>query len=326
MIFLGVDGGGTKTHALAVNERGEIIGTGIAGRSNYHITSLEQAVSVIADAAQQALGTAHADHAVYCLAGCDTDIDEVRLRQAVTPFGLAKEFTFYNDSFAGLRAGSRHPYGVAVNCGTGFNACGIAPDGRRAKLRSLGPITGDWGGGHDLGQAVFAATFRAEEGRGEPTLLSQLLLTALAMPDLDTLTYELVDDKISVARIGALARLAFEAAEQGDLVARSILLHQADEIVISAMAMLRRLEMLTLEVDVILSGGVFKNSSALLIEMVIAQMAQQCPTAHVIRLEIPPVVGSLLLAFDAGGIVAPSLNFDKSQYAVSSDLPMDTAI
>ncbi len=316
MIVLGVDGGGTKTHALAVDEHGTVVGVGVGKHSNYQTSGLDWAISVIADATRQALGTIRPDKAVYCLAGCDTDLDEMRLIPAIRALGLVDDFVCYNDTFAPLRAGSRRPYGVTVICGTGFNACGIAPDGRQAKLRSLGELTGDWGGGHSLGEAVSGAVYRAEDGRGEATLLTSLMLDTLRIPDLTTLAYRIIDGEFTPAQVATLAPLVFEASERGDRVAQSIMARQVDEIVIAASAMLRRLDMLDLEVDVVLSGGVIQGNGSRLVEMVTERMAHQWPKANVCRLEIPPVTGAVLLAFDACGVPAPTIQLDRNHVAI----------
>lgn len=318
MIVLGVDGGGTKTHALAVNEQGEVVGVGVGRESNYQVSGMERAIQSIGDATRQALGSIRPDKAVFCLAGCDTDLDEVRLIQAIGDLRLVDDFVCYTDVFAALRAGSRHPFGVAVSCGTGFNACGIAPDGRRAKLRSLGPLTGDWGGGHSLGEAVCGAVYRADDGRGEPTILTAMMLDTLGIPDLTTLAYKIIDDEITSAQLSTLAPLVFEASERGDKVAQAIMMRQADEIVISALAMLRRLDMVELGVDVILSGGVLqKNDSWRLVEIVTERLLVQCPKTNIHRLEVPPVTGAVLLAFDACNVDAPSIKLEGSQLSVS---------
>src|SRR5690349_9914679 len=122
MIVLGVDGGGTKTHALAVNEQGEVVGVGVGRESNYQVSGMKKAIQSIGDATRQALGSIRPDKAVFCLAGCDTDLDEMRLDQAISDLGLVDDFACYTDVFAALRAGSHHPFGVAVSIGTGFNA------------------------------------------------------------------------------------------------------------------------------------------------------------------------------------------------------------
>lgn len=310
MIFLGVDGGGTKTRALAVDEHGKVLGTGIGKHSNYQTAGFDWAINVIADVTRQALGGMRPDKAVYCLAGCDTDLDEARLGSAIRNLSLVDDFVCYNDSFAALRAGSSQAYGVAVICGTGFNACGIAPDGRQFKLRSLGPYTGDWGGGHSLGEAVSAAVYRAEDGRGEPTLLTAMMLETLQIPDLTALAYRIIDDEFTPQQVSMLAPLVFEASERGDNVAHSILARQADEIATASLAILRRLDMLKLGVDIVLSGGVFQGNSSRLVEMATDLILRYCPEAKVRSLQIPPVIGAVLLAFDASDVPATTIAFD----------------
>jgi len=306
MIVLGIDGGGTKTHALALDEAGHLIGSGSGGRSNYHLVGLDAAVACIQDAALEALHGNRADMAVYCLAACDTALDEGRLTRALGAVDLAPRFVCLNDAFAALRAGTTRPYGVSVICGTGFNACGIAPDGTRAILHSLGTLTGDWGGGYSLGEAVFGVVFRADEGRGPATQLTDMLLKALNLPDLDAVAQAIIDNRIDTLEVGAVAPLVFEAAERGDTVAIQIVERQADEIAIGAVAMLRRLGMLHTPVDVVLSGGVIRGGGALLHSETHRRIHTECPTATITNLNVPAVIGAALLAFDALGITAPT--------------------
>jgi hypothetical protein len=47
---LGVDGGGSKTHALVADERGEVLGFASSGRSNWEDTGLEAAGAALAEA------------------------------------------------------------------------------------------------------------------------------------------------------------------------------------------------------------------------------------------------------------------------------------
>jgi N-acetylglucosamine kinase-like BadF-type ATPase len=56
-----------------------------------------------------------------------------------------------NDSFALLRAGTADANAVAVVCGAGINCVGTRADGKTSRFLSLGKISGDWGGGNQLG-------------------------------------------------------------------------------------------------------------------------------------------------------------------------------
>ncbi len=75
--------------------------------------------------------------------------------------------------------------------------------------------------------------------------------------------------------------------------------------------MLRRLDMLDLEVDVVLSGGIFKGNSARLIAMATERIIQHCPKVRVCPLQVPPVVGAVLLAFDACGLSVPAIQLGE---------------
>ena len=308
MIILGIDGGGTKTHALVVDEYGTVLSSAVGGPSGYHTIGLNRALDELLAVTQHALKGSQPDVAVLCLGDCDTPTDKARLLAGLDALPLGERTLLYNDSFAALRAGSSRPYGAAVICGTGFNACGIAPDGRQAKLAALGALTGDWGGGSVLGTAAFGAAFRAEDGRGEPTILTSMLLKTIGARDMNVLTDWVADGKISHSQLSILAVLVFEAAEAGDRVAQSIVIHQADEIATTALAMLRRLDMCEIDVDVVLAGGVMHGRGPLLMDTIRTRVAAACSKANVLRLSVPPVVGSVFLAFDALNIAPPSIH------------------
>ena len=324
MIVLGIDGGGTKTHALALDEHGTVLGSGVGGPSYYHSLGLDRTMAVLSDVSKQALGDQQADYAVFCLGACDSPRDEARLTARIQPLGITHQFKCRNDAYAALRAGSRYPYGVGVICGSGINVCALAPDGRSFALFSLGSYTGDWGGGHDLGAAALGAIYRAEDGRGTPTALTEPVLKALGVPDLVVLAERITDRQVSYPQVASLGPLVFTAANAGDAVARAILQRLADEIAVGVSAMLRRSGMESMDVDVALAGGVMHGDGPLLIDSITRQITVQHPKAQVSRVNVPPVVGAVFLACDALHITPPDIGRLKlpSQTMLAS-LPTD---
>ena len=108
-VVLGVDGGGSKTHALVAGEHGEVLGFATAGRSNWEDIGLESAGASLAEAVGGALaaaGVAPADLAAsaFGLAGLDWDSDRPMLGALVDPLGLGGPRRLDNDSFIALRA------------------------------------------------------------------------------------------------------------------------------------------------------------------------------------------------------------------------------
>jgi N-acetylglucosamine kinase-like BadF-type ATPase len=305
MIILGVDGGGSKTHALAVNEHGEVLGIGQGSASGYHSLGIDHSMTVIRDTIKQALGDQQPDYAVFCLACCDSPNDESRLTQGIEKVGITPQFALLNDTFAAFRAGTSHTYGAAIICGTGINACAIAPDGRMAKFYSLGSLTGDWGGGYSLGEAACGAIYRADDMRGEPTMLTDMVMKALGETSLAVLADRITDKKLLHDEIATLSPLVFQAADAGDKVARDIIIRLGDEIGVTAISMMCKLDMLNLELDLVLAGAVMYGQGPLLMDTVNTKVLRANPRTNIKRLRVRPVVGAALLAYDALGLPAP---------------------
>lgn len=59
-----------------------------------------------------------------------------------------------------------------------------------------------------------------------------------------------------------------------------------------------------LELDVVLAGSVYKGAGPLLVDTVTQAVHVLAPRARVVRLRAEPVVGGLLLAYDAVGRAA----------------------
>src|SRR5438046_10127605 len=107
------------------------------------------------------------------MAGVDFPTEERELHNAAAARSLAQRIAVGNDTFAVLRAGTTKGWGVAVVCGAGMNCVGVSPDGRHARFPALGSISGDWGGGYDVGLAALHAAARSEDGRGPRTSLER---------------------------------------------------------------------------------------------------------------------------------------------------------
>ena len=168
-MILAVDGGNSKTDVALVELDGAVIAHARGPLSSPHHIGLDGCLDVL----QQLVDTAgldgrRADFAQVMLAGVDFPEEEARVHAAVDTRGWATTTRVANDTFAVLRAGTERGWGVAITCGAGINCVGVAPDGRHVRFPALGPTTGDWGGGYDVGEAGLYAAARSEDGRGPP--------------------------------------------------------------------------------------------------------------------------------------------------------------
>ena len=210
-IFLGVDAGGTKTHAALMNSDGDILGLGVAATGNWERVGFDAcalALSSAVDGALRESGHSRGDisDATFALAGIDWDSDATVMQSIVRGFGLNCVPTVMNDAFAVLYAGTPDGRGCASIAGTGGKT--VAFDGVRSTT-TLGMSLGEGGG---AGQIVAAGSLATLAKLGEnppagsrvrPLAVSGAFHTstmAPAVPVLATLVSELEikDPKISL--------------------------------------------------------------------------------------------------------------------------------
>lgn len=312
-LVLGVDAGASKTFALLSDEAGHVLGFGQGGPGNHQVAGLEPAVNEIRCSCEEAVARAGAhppvDLAFFGLAGADLAVDFALLTPAIEGMGLARCVRIKNDTMVALRAGLERSWGVAVICGTGFNAGGIGPDGREIQLPGLGSLSGDWGGAADIAQEIVRLVCRAWDGRGRPTALTEMVLRHVGLPSVEELIDHLYQNRfdnypggVGYQRLLALVPLAFQVAHAGDGVARDLVVQVGTEVGTTASAIVRRLGLEHTDVQVVLGGGVFKGEGPLLLDTVTQAVHRTAPRATIVRAEFEPVVGAVFLALESMGI------------------------
>lgn len=303
MYVVGVDGGTTKTIAMVADDQGHILSAARGGGSNWAGEVVDVPMTVVAETVREALGKAglrgeDIAMGVFTLAGADWPEDHTRREAFLSQAGIAQRVRVKNDSFGGLRAGLRKPYGMVLAAGTGMNAAVITPDGEEWAFGYYET----YGGAGTLGREAFEAVLRAEDGRGRPTMMSQMMLDKLGFPTVEAMLRASVLQKLHYRAFLAFCPSIFEAALKGDMVAAELLVHHGRGLAEYATAMIRRFHMEALEFDVVLAGSVFKGIGPLLIDTITQEVHCVAPRAHIVRTQLEPAAGSVLLAYDALGI------------------------
>jgi len=307
--LLVADGGNSKTDLALLSGDGAVLAAVRGPGSNPDILGVDGCLAVLGDLVEQGASAAGingrsgplADLGAFYLAGVDLPTEERRLQAAIADRRWTAGTMVANDIFAVLRAGTARSWGVATVCGAGVNCAGVAPDGRRARYHSLGRISGDWGGGLDVGYAGLAAAIRGRDGRGPATTLEQLVPAFFGLRRPGQVTEAIHFGRRSARELTGLAPVVFAAARDGDEVAGGIVDRLADELVAMTLAVVRRLRLVRSEVDVVLGGGVLQSGDPRLLDRVHAGILAIAPRARVAPLRRPPVAGAALLALEAAG-------------------------
>jgi len=281
-----------------VRDDGAVLGSARGPTSHAQIIGVSASADVIDELAVEV--GAPADLAVLLLAGLDFPDEEEAYQEEAARRGWATEVVVGNDTFAVLRAGTDRGWGVAVTCGHGINCVGIAPDGRHLRFPSLGEISGDWGGGGDIGLAALWAAARSEDGRGPHTSLERLVPAHFGAGTPAELAREVHLGRIPQRRLDELVPVVLAAAGD-DEAAREIVDRQAAEVVRMAGAALRRLGLLAQPADVVLGGGVLQSGDRRLLASIEAGLRELGPQLSVRVAPSRPIVGAALFGLDRLG-------------------------
>jgi N-acetylglucosamine kinase-like BadF-type ATPase len=302
---LAIDGGNSKTDVVLVGPDGSLLasarGPGTSVEARRFDTSkvvLDDLVTAVARQAGIDPAGRIADHTSAFIAGVDLPLEEQRLADELSTRHWSPSTRVGNDTFAVLRAGTHRPWGVGVTCGAGINCVGVAPSGELTRFLALGRFTGDWGGGLDMGvEAMWWAT-RAEDGRGEPTALSGAIATYFGRDTASDVAIGIHLGDIDTDDLIRLTYVLFQVADAGDPVAVRLVERLAEEISVMALVAMRRLDLLKLDTEVMLGGGLLMARNAGLNDAVERRIHAEAPTAQVGVVDVPPIAGAALLGLD----------------------------
>lgn len=314
-LVLAVDGGRSKTDLALLDSSGEPLSFVRGGGSNLHYLGVEGCVELLESLLESALARAGlgslerplASTAQILLAGADLPEERSMLRARIEQLGWSDRLVVDNDTLALLRAGTDRGWGIAVVCGAGINCVGLARDGQEVRFPALGEITGDWGGGDDVGLAALAAAARSADGRGQRSVLETAVPAHFGLSAPLDVARAIHLRQMPVGRLGELARVVFELSGE-DSVAEGIVRRLADEVIAFAAAALRRLDLTDADPDVVLGGRLLSALSPSVVEMIAHGVHEVAPDARVVVSPSEPIVGAALLglaalATDAGAFV-----------------------
>lgn len=318
---LAVDGGNSKTDVALVGADGALLGHARGPGSCHQSIGIEATMRVLTDLVGRAAHEAGltstgrvADRGAFYLAGADLPVEIAMLHDRVAATGWSPGLVVDNDTFALLRAGSESPDRVAVVCGAGINCVGVSAAGGTVRFPSLGYVSGDWGGGGQLGAEALWLAVRAEDGRGSPTQLREAVADHFGTTTVAEVSAGIHLGQIPRVRLHELAPLLFRVAAGGDDAARGVVVRMADEVAVLAAAALARLELLGSPADLVLGGGVLAARDPLLLGTTEQRVTDRAPLVRITVVDAAPIVGAALLGLD--GLDSPATVEDRLRAAL----------
>jgi N-acetylglucosamine kinase-like BadF-type ATPase len=297
---VGVDGGGTKTHAVITDVDHRVLGEGIAGPSNPLRVGIANAALAVREAIDRACEAAEVRRsdlvaAEIGLAGARRPELRARMHEALSNLGIA-DIEVVGDADIALYGATDGQPGVVVIAGTGSICCGINAARKEFCAGGWGPMVGDEGGGSWIARRALRAIAKASDGRGPKTSLTRDACDYfhVSMPeDLSTAIYA---PTITNERLAGFGRYVIEAAKAKDQVAREIMADAGRELALAASAVIRNLKLVNDRFQVACVGRIFSSAGELVLASMREELKKVAPRAYIAPPLFPPAVAAARMA------------------------------
>lgn len=307
-LYLGIDGGGTKSRCLVVNEEGDYVGSAIAGPSNLTTSSEAIVAQNLKTACRKALlgvedETYEIRAACFSLAGSAAPERQTILQGilAELPFSFSQKPILTTDVEAALNGAFLGKPGCILIAGTGSICMSVDAAGVHHRAGGLGAKIGDEGSGGWIGtQAILTAQQQAAD---EP--LRSAVELALAVPDLTQLDPE----SCTTRQIAALSPDIFVLAEDGDAPSRKIMRDAIAELVQLVQTVKAKTNID--ELPLALTGGLI-SGNALFKQKLVAALSEEVSGVQLQDAQLSALQGAVLTAWIADSSSTRSERFLKN--------------
>ncbi|MEH1936477.1 MAG: N-acetylglucosamine kinase [Nostoc sp.] len=309
---LGIDGGGSKTVCVLMNDLRQVLGRGKAGSSNYQTIGIEATLQSIQSAIHHAVeatiitNTVNIDAICLGLAGVGRTADIEAVKGLVQELQNSKSLpitwalqpatiVICNDALIALVGGIGQPVGIVVAAGTGSIVFGRNHQGHTKRVGGWGYILGDEGSAYKIAIAGMNAALKSYDGREMPTSLVEAFKQHLGLENIEDLIEVVYRRGWGVKQIAALAPVVDLAAASGDIVANMIIDNAVKELVKATSTVIDAVFNADSLLEVVTTGSVWRGRCKLH-ERFTAFLVKKFPEVNVIFPRYEPAYGAALLA------------------------------
>lgn len=306
-VFLGVDGGGTKTAFVLIDSGGRIRARQQGASSYYLQIGFDGLARVLADGIaavlrEAKLGASDIRYAFFGLPAHGED-SQVQGRLDAAPEAALghRRYRCGNDMVCGWAGSLAGQDGINIVAGTGSIGYGERK-GAAARCGGWGEVFGDEGSAYWIAIQGLNAFSRMSDGRAPAGPLHAILKKHFDVnADLDVCGRVMGEGTPERDKIAALSRLVAKAAQEGDTAALSIFDAAARELALIVEAIRSQLGYdLREDVRLSYSGGVFR-SEALILEPLRRHLTGFSASYRLSEPVFDPSIGAALYAARLSG-------------------------
>ena len=305
-LYIGMDGGGTRTTAVAVREDGTLAGSAQGGGLNFLQDGLETCLDRFEQLARELMGNTPPEDVVVSagLAALDgpADADILGAFRARLPGGCTLHLT--SDALIALMGHTMGGPGMMVICGTGSMLMALDRSGKEHVLGGWGWKMGDAGSGYTLSRNALVRATEDFDLTGHRSVLMEDALRFFAAAQPRDLIARLYDPAMGTDTMAAFGARVLEAARQGDADALHIAEHEMTRLACLAEALYRQVP----EAAVCAVYGGVMQHSPLARQLFTQALSERCSGVAVTAPRHPPEIGAVVLGMLKDGKTAEEIS------------------
>ncbi len=301
---IGIDGGGSKTHAVLVGLDGTMAAESFGGPGNLQSSGIQTSAIVYFDLVLDCCKKAQivpesVQSVIIGAAGAGRPTNSALLVDSLLSICVKKKTILKHihvetDVRIAIEAAFAGGAGIVLIGGTGSIALYRTEDEKFLRSGGWGFRIGDEGSGYAIARDGLNAVLRQHDGRTEKTLLTNKAFQHFGESQIDGLIAKLYADDIDIA---SFAPSVFEAAVERDRVANGILVKNATELLDLVRVLIMQVRPKK-KLPVALMGGMLESENVYS-KMVSDKIIHALPHVVVQKPKFPAAFGAAIIGLKA---------------------------
>ena len=258
--YIGVDGGGSKTRIVLLDQNLKLIREKEIEASNLVSTDYREVLNKINQIIKEYQHQYNIRGIGLGMAGIDSEQERSRLERKLAATYPDKEVRVCNDGVASLIGGLNYQTGILINAGTGSIAVGIDREGTIYRAGGWDYLLGDEGSGFWIGKKLIQRAIVDYDRGIVDSIIVHTVKKFFRLTSLSALVTVIHQQGINKEKIATLAPLAAELAEGGEQRAGEIFERAGKELAVLVERVYRRGKFNT-PVALTYNGSIFKSFS-----------------------------------------------------------------
>ena len=263
-LYIGIDGGGTKTKCVLADDQLKILAEAEAGPTNPLAVGVDKSSEILFKLVQNVTrktSVRSIEFVVIGLAGAGRKMIAGEIENRLKLLTKRKKVSIKNikvlsDVEIALEGAFAGAPGIILIAGTGSIVLGKNKNGKLFRAGGFGKVIGDEGSGYSIGKKALQSISKELDGRGSKTFLTTILSQKFGIKNRDDLITAVYSSGFDIARF---AEHVIAAAQLGDKIARNILADESDELVCHIETLYKQLG--GKKISLCLSGGLLSSKN-----------------------------------------------------------------